>query len=209
MEAISNLESEGLNAAATSGFSGMVITVSCPVCNAASDDIDHFITHLWDRHLFLAGSGGADHFIAWRSTLINHALKWHHSELRLLLPWTTPKYYEHNSKGVTRVQCPSCSFSAGFEQLYQRRNAVRNAALAHHLSLLRPEAEVVAELYPHRMQILRLYPEFVSHPVFADFDQPQGETPSSSQKQIQSNNTCIMKGVENLEQTMSGFDAPF
>ena len=47
----------------------------------------------------------------------------------------------------------------------------------HHLSFLRPEAEVISELYPRRMAILRLWPEFVTHPVFADFDQfPQQST---------------------------------
>jgi hypothetical protein len=47
---------------------------------------------------------------------------------------------------------------------------------------LRPEVEVVAELHPFRMTILRLWPDFVNHPVFADFDQlPQQSTSASSE----------------------------
>jgi hypothetical protein len=74
--------------------------------------------------------------------------------------------------------------------------------------MLRPEAEVVAELYPHRMQILRLYPEFVSHPVFADFDQPQAGIAPSSYKPSQFNGTSIMEGVENRGQAID-YNAPF
>jgi hypothetical protein len=76
------------------------------------------------------------------------------------------------------------------------QQAAIDAASAHHLSLLRPEAEVVAELYPYRMQILRLYSEFVSHPVFADFDQPQVGIASSSQEPSQFDSVGFMEGVQ-------------
>jgi hypothetical protein len=149
-----------------------------------SGDIDQFITHLWSRHVFLAGSGGGDHFVAWRSTLIETAQRWQHSSIEAILPWidcTSNMYYPKS--GVDTIQCPSCSlsfrFPSGRGASYQ---AARDAVSAHLLSprLLRPEAEVIAELYPHRMEILRLYPEFVSHPVFADFDEPQYGFASSS-----------------------------
>ena len=35
---------------------------------------------------------------------------------------------------------------------------------------MRPTEQIIEDLYPFRMQILRLYPDFVTHPIFADFD---------------------------------------
>jgi len=40
----------------------------------------------------------------------------------------------------------------------------------HHLVLLQYDDAANAELYEHRMQVLRLWPEFVSHPIFSDLD---------------------------------------
>jgi hypothetical protein len=178
LAAIPELEHEGLVVLPVPSSSqqsvaqfGLVINVSCPICNTTSEDIDHFITHLWNRHLFLDGSDGADHFIAWRSALIENASKWRHADVRLL-PWSAP-------------------------------------ASAHHLSLLRSETEVVAELYPYRMQILRLYPEFVSHPVFADFDQPQAGIASSSQLPRRFDGTGSIEVVETHGQATTNFNLSF
>jgi hypothetical protein len=189
---------------------GLAITVLCPVCNTMSDDVDSFIAHLWNRHLFLAGSDGSDHFIAWRSTLNNRLHKGSQDRISLLLPWNNLSYFDDYPSGEKTVQCPWCSFT--FSSLHsqtQYRRAARIAASAHHLSLLRPEAEVVAELYPYRMQILRLYSEFVSHPVFADFDQPQAGTASSSQEPRQFDGAGIMKGIENHGQATTDFNPSF
>lgn len=151
---------------------GLVINVPCPICNTTSDDMDHFVTHFWANHLFLAGSGGADHFKAWKSVLIRHTPN---SDL---LPWANLRYWVLSRRGLETIACPSCllTFGDSGRSRYRMTNSQRaamDAIFTHHLSLLRPEAEVIAEVFPHRVQILRLYPEFVSHSVFADFDQPQ------------------------------------
>jgi hypothetical protein len=175
LAASSRLQSEGLNAAATSGSSGMIITVSCPICNGTSDDIDGFIAHIWASHLFT--EGGADHFISWKSILTENAAKWRHAEIASVSPWNVLDESVMFRSRADTVQCSSCLFSfSGWGERWwsapsESQQTARNAVTTHHLSLLRPEVEVVAELYPHRMWILRLYPEFVSHPVFADFDQ--------------------------------------
>jgi len=80
---------------------------------------------------------------------------------------------------------------------------------AHHLDLLSPEAEAVAELYPYRMEMLRLYPEFVSHPVFADFDQPGHGIASSSQETSQSDGSSSLADVESHGQVMTDFTTSF
>jgi hypothetical protein len=211
LAAIPELEHEGLIVHHASDL-GLIITVSCPICNTKSDGMDHFINHLWTSHLFLAGSEGADHFKAWRSVLIHHASKPVDGDIQNLLPWANPRRLSLNEAEL--IACPYCLLSFGDLGgsryiISESQQAARNAALAHHLSLLRPEAEVVAELYPYRMQILRLYPEFVSHPVFADFDQPEDGVASSSQEPSQVDNTGFMEGGENHGQTMPDFNTPF
>jgi uncharacterized C2H2 Zn-finger protein len=214
LAATTELEHEGLVVLPASGSpqegyakSGPVITVQCPLCKSTSENTDQFITHLWTRHLFLAGSGGADHLRTWKSALAKVTPKTDHHSIKGLLPWAVLEVF-FKRETTKFFHCPACflSFDDLLEGYYQTetQKAVKKAALAHHLTLLRPEAEVVAELYPHRMQILRLYPEFVSHPVFADFDQPQAGIASSSQEPSQFDRISFMEGVEN-----HGFDAPF
>jgi hypothetical protein len=206
LAAIPELEHEGLIVHHDSDL-GLIITVSCPICNTKSDGVDHFITHLWTSHLFLVGSGGADHFRTWKSALAKVTTKTYHDSIKGLLPWAVLKVWFGDQ--TTSIQCSSCLLSfSGLSEGYRQtetQKAVKNAALTHHLSLLRPEAEVKAELYPYRMQILRLYPEFVSHPVFADFDQPKDGIASSSQEPSQSGGTVFTEGVENHGQAMIDF----
>ena len=221
---ILELEHEGLVVLSASGssqqghtYTGLTIAVQCPVCNTMSDDIDQFITHLWSRHVFLAGTGGADHFVAWRSTLIETAPSWQRSRLEAIMPWTiSQKSLYYPKSEVDTIQCPSCSLPFSFPSgrggiAWESYRAAQNAVSAHLLSprLLRPEAEVIAELYPHRMQILRLYPEFASHPVFADLDKPQKNALSSSQERSQLADAEIMEGVQTHGHAMAGFNTPF
>jgi hypothetical protein len=219
LAAIHELEHEGLVVLSASGSSQqghvhteLSIAVQCPVCNTMSDDIDQFITHLWTSHLFLVGSGGADHFKAWRSALIRCASKPSNGDIKNLQPWANLRHWSPCRREVQITACPSCllpfgDMGAGSSYPTEIQLAVRKAASAHHLTLLRPEVEVVAELYPYRMQILRLYPEFVSHPVFADFDRPQDcIVPSWRYKPSQFDGTGFMEGVENHGQVTTDFN---
>jgi len=223
LAAIPELEHEGLVVLSTSDSSqqghaqsGLDITVQCPVCNTTSDDVDGFIAHFWDCHLFLAGSGGADHFESWKSRLVEVTTKWdQHGRINGLPPWAhLDDFIVGFRDRMDNFQCSSCLLSFdgwggnSFTQPESLR-AARNAISAHHLSLLRPEAEVVAELKPHRMQILRLYPEFVSHPVFADSDEPQDGIALSSQEPSHFDGTGCMGGVENHRQAMAGSNTLF
>jgi hypothetical protein len=193
---------------------GLVVVVKCPICNTTCGDLDGFINHLCASHLFLAGSGGFDHFIDWKSDLArNTAVLWH-SQVIGLSPWGILPTYFHPKARVQSIQCSSCLISFGglggdWLRPSEVQQAARKAAFAHHLSLLRPEAEVIAELYPHRMQILRLCPEFVSHPVFADFDQPQAGISSSSQEPSQFDGTDFTEGFESHGEAMTDFNTSF
>jgi hypothetical protein len=191
----------------------MMISVLCPICNANSDDTDGFIAHFWASHLFT--EGGADHFILWKSILTGNSAKDQHAKIASLSPWNGFDKSVTFKSRIDTIQCSSCLLlfsglhSNSWSATSESQRAALSAVSAHHPSLLRPEAEVEADLRPHRMQILRLYPEFVSHPVFADFDEPQDGIASSSHEPSQSDSTGFMEGFENHGQAMTDFNAPF
>jgi hypothetical protein len=172
-----NLELLGLLIQSTPGY-GFTIQVVCPICHAVSADIEKFTGHLVTSHLYTPESGGSEHFDNWKACLARNMPKYaivRHA-VAGLLPWSHLRTHKEYSGSFG---CPSCPFSvAGFEGYGLDQEDKRRAIREHHLGLLRPEAEVVKDLYPHRMQILRLWPEFVTHPVFADLDHPQQQIES-------------------------------
>lgn len=214
------LESECLVVFPTSGSSQsihaqreLIINVQCPICNTKSGNIEDFVAHLWGSHL-LTGSGGLDHYIAWRSELVDKVSNVYRDEINGMMPWKGLTTNLRFKREVDTMQCPSCllSFSGlsswkTASERESRRNTIGSVA-THHI-LLRSEAEVVAELKPCRMQILRLYPEFVSHPVFGDFDEPQDGIAPSSQEPSHFVGTGFMESVENHGQAMADSNTLF
>jgi hypothetical protein len=156
----------------------VTIQVICPACRTASTSMEHFIRHLSTFHLCTPQSGGSKHFEQWTAYLLQNLDKYYSSaRVNKLTPWSSLKIATLSVKRDFR--CPSCPFSvAGVGGYGSHQVDKKRAIKEHHLSFLRPEAEVVKELYPYRMQILRLWPEFVTHPVFADFDQPRKQSES-------------------------------
>lgn len=152
---------------------GIAVHVICPVCHAVSADTIHFMQHLTTDHLQTSNSGGYVHFEKWKAYWNQKTPKLDAAEIKNLLPWSHINGFS-TPRRVSEYRCPCCSFSVadigGFHWAHGQEDK-RALIREHHRSFLRPEAEVVAELYPHRMAILRLLPEFVTHPVFADFDQ--------------------------------------
>jgi hypothetical protein len=179
----SALETEGFLLEATTQI-GSLVHVVCPVCHAVAADTIQFMRHLATEHLQTSTSGGYLHFEKWKAYWNQNIPKNYAANIKKLLPWSRIGGFESLRRSLD-YQCPCCPFSVagvggGFgAQETQDQQDKRALILGHHLSLLRPEAEVVAELYPHRMAILRLWPEFVTHPVFADFDQVQQQNTSA------------------------------
>jgi hypothetical protein len=172
-----SLQLMGLLVQSVPGYA-VTIQVICPACRTASASMEHFIRHLSTFHLCTPQSGGSKHFEQWKAYLLQNLDKYRSSaRVNKLTPWSSLEIATLSAKRGFR--CPSCPFSVAGVGGYGSDQADKERAIKeHHLSLLRPEAEVVKELYPHRMQILRLWPEFVTHPVFADFDQPRKQSES-------------------------------
>jgi hypothetical protein len=161
----------------------ITVQVVCPICNTVSTDIENFTSHLATAHLYTSQVGGSEHFENWKAYLRQNSQKFYVATIDKLVPWSSLDITTLSAKRDFR--CPSCPFSvAGVGGYGPDQPAKERAITEHHLSFLRPEAEVVKELCPHRMQILRLWPEFVTHPVFADFDQPKQQS-SGGPPQVQ------------------------
>lgn len=148
------------------------IDVKCPVCGAFNDDFPPFAEHLWACHLVDASIGDTDLFLIWKTKLESVCTRFVHKAIRSLAPWRRLQLSHYwFQKDLRQVDCPSCTFSVHKAGRYWS-HAEQDMIASHHLSFLRPEADVIAELYPHRFQTFRLYPDFVTHPIFADFDTP-------------------------------------
>lgn len=131
---------------------GLNICVTCPVCLFLSTSIEDFRVHLQASHLFCDPLQGAEHFAAWRDALGYSGIKLHSMTV-----------WDHKTGRIQSsrtVRCPVCTYSAFFKAYTYELMA------AEHPGLLKPKEQVVSELMPFRMQILRLYPDFLTHPVF-------------------------------------------
>lgn len=173
-QSIQDLNTDGFVIGHSNGVPGFVLGVICPVCGVACENVEQFVKHIWSSHLYLASSDGYEHFVAWRADLAPSVDSFSQARVRKLSPWTQLLHLGFLAK-TSAINCPACSFSVNFSDDWITRLQEQNLVYNHHLTLLRPINEVVAELYPYRFQILRLYPEFATHPVFADLASPQNQ----------------------------------
>lgn len=150
---------------------GVSINIVCPFCLLLSSNVEEFRMHLWASHLFLDGLQGVRHFLAWRDALTNvkedfsRNLPWNNQELPMKEErsrWTFPD--KTRLLDFSGVRCSACTY----------RFLNTSTINLQHPGLLKPNEQVVRELGPFRMQIRRLYPSFVTHPVFDDL----GRNPS-------------------------------
>jgi hypothetical protein len=196
-----SLELLGLLVQSTPGCD-VTLQVVCPICNTASTDIESFTRHLATAHLYSPQSGGLEHFETWKVHLSRKLRSDSVPTINRLPPWCS---FDRAIIISESIKCPSCLFSGTEVREYGLDQDKTRAIKEHHLSLLRPEAEVVRELYPYRMQILKLWPEFVTHPVFADLDEPQHQSESGPSQTQPSFPGHVNDELEFLDETAHDF----
>jgi hypothetical protein len=131
---------------------GVIIGIACPACSTTSSTFEQFQLHLWSSHLFVDSSQGAGHFLAWRDALTQVR-----GTFSGIVPWENSMLHHRHT-----IQCPQCMHSAS-------DSSFPSSGLGtQHPGLMKPLDQIVLELGPVRMQILRLYPEFLTHPIFDD-----------------------------------------
>lgn len=133
--------------------------ILCPVCGTSCDSCDVFKHHFWSAHLFQDAGTGLDHFVSWRAKLSAICFWDWRKSIAASPPWDIPG--TATGKGVCRIRCDHCSFAIVRDS--------QNNFHQEHPSFMRSVEQIVEELFPFRMHILRLYPEFESHPIFDDY----------------------------------------
>jgi hypothetical protein len=150
-------ESLAFNFAFVSGtvdaaVTGITIGIACPACSTITSTFEQFRLHLWSSHLLLNSSQGVEHFLAWRDALTQIR-----GAFSGIDPWENSMLHHRHT-----IQCPQCMHSASGSSFSSTGLGTQ------HPGLMKPLDQIVLELGPVRMQILRLYPEFLTHPIFDD-----------------------------------------
>lgn len=132
------------------------LCILCPICDEVCGSHAAFEQHFTIRHLLLQDAASCEHFFQWKNHVESNTTV--RSGSKSPSPWK--EWYDRDWKKNSKRECPFCR-----KNLESRW---RHDASKHHIRLLRNAEEAIAELYPHGQAILRLYPDFKSHPVFAD-----------------------------------------
>ena len=137
------------------------LVLQCPVCQELCDTHEDFEHHLWALHLFHQADANLEHYLSWKDKLVSSQDRRRH--FSAAFPWD--HYAHYLNRRVKSLQCDHCSFNTNIDH-----TGYYGLLETAHPTFLRPTEEVIAELHPYRWQILRLYPDFHSHPIFHDFD---------------------------------------
>lgn len=129
------------------------IRLACPACSDVCSLFENPKMHLWERHLFLDSLHGLEHFLGRQSYLAQFGVA-------AFLPWKNPKLV---LKRDQHAQCPMRKHS-----ITQDSMGRPSFPGAQHPGLVKPIEQTDLELKHTRMQILRLYPDFLSHSIFDD-----------------------------------------
>lgn len=131
-------------AIAAAGYDAITCEVVCPMCDRRCLDHHAFADHLEVNHLLNDG----ECLLQWKGCL---APPERDESRNVWEKW----YCCHGKKGESVITCPTCGsfFWVG-----------RWNEMDHYLTFLTPNEQI----YPYRREILRLLPEFQTHPVFDD-----------------------------------------
>jgi hypothetical protein len=139
----------GMGDAAVTGFT---IGIACPACSTITSTFEQFRLHLWSSHLLVDSSQGVEHFLAWRDALTQ--IRGVFSDID---PWENSMLHHRHT-----IQCPQCMHSASDSSFSSTGLGTQ------HPGLMKSPDQIALELGHVRMQILRVYPEFLTHPIFDD-----------------------------------------
>jgi len=124
----------------------VAIQVICPVCNIACDDHASFVLHLNEIHL--VRSEEKEHYHLWRNGVTTYVPGCSETSRA----WTSWRANRYAGKLICNAcKIPGCSKQDRYD-------------LGHHLSMQID----VEDIRPYCRGILKMYPDFYSHPVFND-----------------------------------------
>jgi hypothetical protein len=136
------------------------VQIKCPACGVLSEDDTKFRHHLETSHMLAKSPGMREHFETWRKDIMSGCREDLISELSRCPCWLTRERY---SIGFDRLDIldkgQKCSYSTC--SFYGCRHN-------SHPSFVRPTEEIAKDLWLHRVEILRHYPQFITHPMFEE-----------------------------------------
>jgi hypothetical protein len=145
--------------------SSVHVQIRCPACGVRSDDDAEFRHHIETSHMLARSPGMREHFETWRADVMSRSLKVLIDRVFRRPCWLDrASYHDRHGRnsvfkscGVPQKKCsyPTCSFYP-------------SSTNEEHPGFLRPAEEILTGLWPHRAQILRHFPQFISHPMFQE-----------------------------------------
>jgi hypothetical protein len=136
------------------------VQIKCPACGVLSEDDTKFRHHLETSHMLAKSPGMREHFDTWRKGIMSGCRGCLISEVSRCPCWVLWEsypigFYRYNILDRDQ-ECPysTCSFQGG--------------ASKGHPSFLRPAEEIAKDLWLHRAEILRHYPQFITYPMFQE-----------------------------------------
>jgi hypothetical protein len=135
--------------------------IKCPACEVQCKGDTGFRHHIETNHMLANSPGALDHFETWRKDIIS---------------WTTKENVEKSSRRPCWLERVN---EHDFYQSYRSRDIIGKCSYStcpfrmgtkgeDHPSFLRTVEEVTADLWLHRIEILRHYPQFITHPLFQE-----------------------------------------
>jgi hypothetical protein len=134
------------------------VQIKCPACEVRCENDAKFKHHIEASHMLATSPGMLEHFETWRENIISWKRKEHAKAFRDLPCWLNEaknKNYWRSSARFRKCSYSTCSF-------HSENNG------GDHPSFLRPAEEIATDLWPHRMGILRHYPQFITHPMLQE-----------------------------------------
>lgn len=136
------------------------VYIKCPACDVRCESGVSFRRHFEDGHMLERSPGASDHYGRLRHDIKSWTISDYSNQLRRRPCWDESPFHWMLRKLKRGEDSPQCSYPRCTFQLHDQRFT--------HPSLLRDAEDVVADLLPHRLGLLRQYPAFISHTLFRD-----------------------------------------
>jgi hypothetical protein len=147
--------------ALSSALRASSVQIKCPACEVRCESDADFRYHIEATHMLARFPGALEHFETWRKDIESWTVKQSLKQASQRPCWleSVPDsvfYQVSRSRETSR----KCSYSTCPFQVWKGGE--------DHPSFLRTAGEIATDLWPHRMEILRHYPRFITHPLFQE-----------------------------------------
>jgi hypothetical protein len=131
------------------------IQIRCPACEVRCKNDAGFRQHIETAHMLARIPGMLEHFEQWRENVLSWSTKEYHDQIFHRPCWLERGGVRSDFSSGREAQ--KCSYST-CTFIWEEGRC--------HPSFLRPVEEIDTDLWLHRIEILRHYPQFITYPMF-------------------------------------------